>query len=87
MCIYKFDREELIVELVDKLDDDVFAKFALRVTTDSYYDDEDLVAEFIDNELIAFNDQLELFIKSHITKKFDRKLKELVAQTITKTGA
>lgn len=86
MSIYKFESESLIKELVEKLDDDVYAKFALRVTSDCYFDDEDLVAEFIDNELIEFNDQLELFIKAHITKSFDRKLKQLVAQTITSTG-
>ncbi|ARD45902.1 hypothetical protein [Colwellia sp. PAMC 21821] len=86
MCIYKFERESLIKELAAKLDDDVFAKFALQVTSDSFIDEEDLVAEFIDNELIEFNDQLELFIKAHITTTFDRKLKDLVAQTITGTG-
>ena len=86
MCIYKFERESLIKELAAKLDNDVFAKFALQVTSDSFIDEEDLVAEFIDNELIEFNDQLELFIKAHITKTFDRKLKDLVAQTITGTG-
>jgi DNA-binding MltR family transcriptional regulator len=83
MCIYKFDRDDLIKELVEKLDEDVFAKFALFVTSESYYNEEDLVTEFIDNELIAFNDQLELFINAHMTKTFDRKLKELVAQSIT----
>jgi len=86
MCIYKFERESLIKELVAKLDDDVFAKFALQATSDFYIDDEDLIAEFIDNELIEFNDQLERFIKTHISQKFDRVLKKLVARTITKTG-
>tara|TARA_R110002153_G_scaffold249473_1_gene405821 strand:- start:294 stop:575 length:282 start_codon:yes stop_codon:yes gene_type:complete len=87
MCIYKFDREMLIRELAAKLDDDVFAKFALLVTSEEYADEEDLIAEFIDNELGEFNDQIELFIKAHITKKFDRVLKNLVSKTITNSGA
>lgn len=86
MSIYKFEKESLIRELSEKLDDDVFAKFALQATSDSYIDDEELISEFIDNELIEFNDQLERFIQAHISQKFDRKLKELVARTITYRG-
>ena len=86
MCIYRFDKELLIKELAAKLDDDVFAKFALRATSDIYIDDEDLIGEFIDNELIEFNDRLERFIRAHITQKFNRVLNDLVEQTITKSG-